>query len=397
MSKLRISLALVVVVGLTGALVVGSACASAGAVATGERRARVERSPQWKGEAFENALPREQAPAGELLSAWVFGGSDHREPETALPVEKRTRADYETPPASGLRVTWLGHSTLLVEIDGARVLVDPVFSERASPFSFVGPKRWYAPPLPLAELPKIDAIVISHDHYDHLDAEFMQAMVDVDVRIAVPLGIGAHLEAWGIDAARIDELDWWESVTVGGVTLTSTPARHFSGRWIDDGGQTLWCGWAMVGPTHRAYYSGDTAMFDGVVDIGAKLGPFDVTMIEAGAYDQMWADVHLGPEQAVRVHQLVGGALFMPVHWGLFDLALHGYTEPIERVVVAAERAGVRVVSPQPGGRFEPSTVGPVVRWWPTVPWKTVDEAPAWSSGVDALIEEAKAWSARRP
>jgi L-ascorbate metabolism protein UlaG (beta-lactamase superfamily) len=394
MRKLKTSaLAIAVLVVVIGVAAWASACASTGAVATGARRERVESSPQWKNGSFSNKLSRVDGPADEMMRQWIFGGSEHREPATVLPVESRTRAEYDTPPESGLRITWLGHSTLLVEIDGVRVLVDPVFSERASPFSFAGPKRWYAPPLPLAELPDIDVIVISHDHYDHLDADFVRAMASSKVRFAVPLGIGAHLESWGIAFDRIDELDWWEETTVGAITLTSTPARHFSGRWIDDSGQTLWCGWAMRGPTHRAYYSGDTAMFDGFVDVGEKLGPFDVTMLEAGAYDRLWADVHLGPEQAVRAHELVKGSVFIPVHWGLFDLALHGWTEPIERVVVAAERAGVRIASPKPGERIEPARVGDVVRWWPEVPWKTVDEAPAWSSSVEELIAPAQAWS----
>ena len=377
---------------LFGLGVWASACDNIGAAANGPRRARVEQSPQWQGGAFMNTLPRVDGPAGQMIQSWLFGGSDHREPSSVLPIEARRRSDYDTPPASGLRVTWLGHSTLLVEIDGARVLIDPVFGERASPFSFSGPKRWYAPPLPLSELPPIDVIVISHDHYDHLDADFVRAMASSGVRFAVPLGIGAHLESWGIAPDRIAELDWWQETTVGALTLTATPARHFSGRWINDQGQTLWCGWAMRGPAHRAYYSGDTAMFGGFNDVGQRLGPFDVTMVEAGAYDRQWADVHLGPEQAVLAHQMVKGGVFIPVHWGLFDLALHGWTEPIERVVVAAEAAGVTIASPRPGERIEPASVTGVVRWWPQVPWQTVAEAPAWSSNVEELIAPAKAW-----
>lgn len=333
-----------------GMFVYASACDSIGAPAQGARRTRMEQSPQWRDGGFANVLPRIDGPAGEMMLGWLFGGSAHREPSVALPVEARTRAEYDTPPASGLRVTWLGHSTLLLEIDGARVLVDPVFGERASPFTFAGPKRWYAPPLPAHELPRLDVIVISHDHYDHLDAAFIRAQAMTGVRFAVPLGIGAHLESWGVPGDRILELDWWEEAQVGPLTVTATPARHFSGRWVNDQAQTLWCGWAVRGPVHRVFYSGDTAMFDGFVQIGERLGPFDLTMIEAGAYNTMWADVHLGPEQAVRAHQLVNpgnGGVFLPVHWGLFDLALHGYTEPIERVVVAAEAAGVRAVSPR--------------------------------------------------
>jgi L-ascorbate metabolism protein UlaG (beta-lactamase superfamily) len=317
-----------------------------------------------------------------MLREFVFGGSAYRFPDAPLPVLRRSAADYRTPPASGLRVTWLGHSTLLLEIDGRRVLIDPVWGERASPFTFMGPRRFFAPPLPLDQLPAIDAVVISHDHYDHLDVPTVRALVGRGVRWVVPLGVGAHLRAWGVPEARVTELDWWEAVEVQGLTVTATPARHFSGRWLDDGDRTLWAGWAFAGPAHRAFYSGDTALHDEFDDIGARLGPFDLTMIESGAYDALWADVHLGPEQAVLAHRQVRGDVMLPVHWGLFDLALHGWTEPMERVLAAAGRAGVRVASPRPGGMVEPAALGAAERWWPAVPWRTAEEAPAWSSGV---------------
>jgi L-ascorbate metabolism protein UlaG (beta-lactamase superfamily) len=285
-----------------------------------------------------------------------------------------------------LRVTWLGHSTLLLEIDGHRVLIDPVWGERASPFSFMGPQRFYAPLLPLAELPPIDAVIISHDHYDHLDVPTVKALATRGVQWVVPLGVGAHLESWGVAAGQITELDWWGNTVVQGLTVTATPARHFSGRGLGDAGRTLWAGWAIAGPAHRVFYSGDTALHDQFTAIGDKLGPFDLTMIEAGAYDALWADVHLGPEQAVLAHQLVRGTVMLPVHWGMFDLALHGWTEPMERVLVAAQRAGVRVASPRPGDMVEPSRVGAPERWWPATPWVPVEQAPAYSTGVGALL-----------
>jgi L-ascorbate metabolism protein UlaG (beta-lactamase superfamily) len=354
----------------------------------GARLARVERSPQWRGGAFRNRRRRVDAPATRMLGAFLFGGSDHRDPDAPLPVARRRGAEYATPPASGLRVTWLGHSTLLLEIDGRRVLVDPVWGERTSPLTFVGPRRFYAPPLPLAELPAVDVVVISHDHYDHLDTPTIRALAARGARFAVPLGVGAHLQAWGVAATRIAELDWWDTTHVAGLTLTATPARHFSGRGLDDAGRTLWAGWVVAGPRHRVYYSGDTALDDAMVDIGARLGPFDLTMIEVGAYDALWPDVHLGPEQAVRAHQLVRGGVLLPVHWGLFDLALHGWTEPIERVLVAARAAGVPVATPRPGDRVEPASLAAPVRWWPAVPWRTAREAPAFSTGVAHLLRE---------
>jgi L-ascorbate metabolism protein UlaG (beta-lactamase superfamily) len=367
-----------------------NARAALGARVEGERLARVEQSPQWQATSFGNKLARIDGPPVEILRDFFFGGSEYRVPTEAISVQSRRGADYEVPPQSGLRVTWLGHSTMILEIDGSRVLIDPVWGERASPFTFLGPERFFAPPLPLAELPDIDAVVISHDHYDHLDMPTVKALVARDVTWIVPLGLGAHLEAWGVPSVKITELDWWQSHQVGSLQISATPARHFSGRSFNDANRTLWAGWAFVGPQHRVFYSGDTALHDEFVAIGERLGPFDLTMMEAGAYDAMWADVHLGPEQAVLAHQLVGGKVLMPVHWGMFDLALHGWTEPIERTLAEAQSQGVSVVMPRPGEMFEPANLPSLERWWPTIPWETEAQAPAWSSGVQQIICRAR-------
>ena len=386
---LRAVLALAVLAIAGGTTLWLAARESLGGELEGARLARAERSPQWDAGRFRNRYPRVDGPGA--LKEYFFGGSDHRTPDSPVAFERRTAADYATPPASGLRVTWLGHSTLLLEIDGRRLLIDPVWGERASPFTFLGPKRFFAPPLPLAELPSLDAVVISHDHYDHLDMPTVKALVERGERWIVPLGVGAHLRKWGVPESASTELDWWDEVQVAGITLTATPARHFSGRGLDDENRTLWAGWAFHGPAapdgsrHRAFYSGDTALHDELLEIGTRLGPFDLTMIESGAYSALWADVHLGPEQAVLAHRLVRGDVLLPVHWGLFDLALHGWTEPIERVLVAADSQGVRLASPRPGGMVEPARLEPPVRWWPQVPWEPVAEAPAYSSGVEHL------------
>ncbi len=377
---------------VSGALLVAAfvlwliAAEAIGGKLEGDRLARVELSPQWRDGAFTNRLPRVDGPYHEILWEFFFGGSDVRTPDAPLPVVARTAADYATPPGSGLRVTWLGHSTLLLEIDGARVLIDPVWGERVSPFTFAGPLRFHAPPLSIRDLPSLEAVIISHDHYDHLDMPTIKALIARNVRFVVPLGVGAHLEAWGVPASRIVELDWWEEMRVGTITLTATPARHFSGRGVGDGDRTLWAGWVITSAAHRVYYSGDTSLDEFMREIGERLGPFDLTMIEVGAYDALWADVHLGPEQAVLAHQLVRGDVMLPVHWGLFDLALHGWTEPIERVRVAAERASVRVATPRPGERVEPAALGAQERWWPSVPWRTLEQAPVWSTGVPQLL-----------
>ena len=261
--------------------------------------------------------------------------------------------------------------------------------------TFAGPKRFYPPPLALSELPAIDAVLLSHDHFDHLDAALVRALHSRDLRWVVPLGVGRWLRPWGIQPERITELDWWDSAVVAGATLTATPARHFSGRGPGSSDRTLWTGWAITGAGRRVYYAGDTAMQHEFAEIGERLGPFDLTMIEVGAYDKLWPDVHLGPEQAVLAHRLVRGAVMLPLHWGLFDLALHGWTEPIERALAAAARDGVRVATPRPGGMVEPASLPEVERWWPSLPWQTAAEAPIRSTGVH--IDDSRSVSASPP
>ena len=250
-----------------------------------------------------------------------------------------------------------------------------MWGERTSPFSFAGPKRWYAPPIALSELPPIDVVLISHDHYDHLDAPTIEQMRDWNTRFVVPLGVGAHLEYWGVPAERITELDWGDHLTVDELTVHCTEARHASGRHLLDQNATLWAGYALVGPSHRVFFSGDTGMFPELSDIGERFGPFDVTMVEVGAYNRAWPDWHMGPEQAVTAHRMLRGKAFLPIHWGLFDLALHGWTEPIERTMAAAQAQGVRVLSPRPGESVEPSTTK-TTRWWPEVAWQTATDHP---------------------
>jgi L-ascorbate metabolism protein UlaG (beta-lactamase superfamily) len=375
-------------------LVVAVACGylsglgAMGASAVGDRLARMQASPQWQVDHFANTLPEIEPALWPATVAWFTDSSPYSIPETSPPILRRSASDFESSPASGLRITWLGHSTLLVEIDSYRILIDPVWGERTSPFTWMGPERFHEPPLPWNELPTLDAVLISHDHYDHLDMPTIRRLIDSDVPILVPLGVGAHLEHWQIPAERIIEHDWWDEYQIGNLRLVTTPARHFSGRsmLMTDRMQTLWAGWALIGPEHRIYYSGDTAMFPGFHEIGQRLGPFDATMIESGAYNQLWRDVHVGPEQAVQAHVMVGGQVMIPVHWGTFDLALHSWTEPVERVLIAAQRYGVTVAAPQPGQSIEPASVLPPTRWWPAIQWETAAEAPVVSSNLNPAL-----------
>lgn len=360
---------------------VADAWTAMGRRAEGARRERMARSAQWRDGHFENPQPLQNDWWGSVAA--MFDASPHVGPAEPLPTMPGDRRRFATPPPTGLRVTWLGHSTTLVELDGHRVLTDPVWSERASPLTWVGPQRWYAPPLALEELPPIDAVVISHDHYDHLDYPTLVAMKNWDTTFVVPLGVGAHLASWGVPEARIVELDWWEKTRVRELEIFATPSRHASGRTGLDKDATLWAGFALLGPRHRAYYSGDTGLFPAMKDIGARLGPFDVTMIEVGQYHRAWPDWHIGPEQAVLAHRMLQGRVLLPVHWGRFTLAAHGWTEPIERVLAAAGRTGDTVVVPRPGQSIEPSAPPAFERWWPNLPWQTSEQHPIVSTQLD--------------
>jgi L-ascorbate metabolism protein UlaG (beta-lactamase superfamily) len=327
---------------------------------------------------FQNPVETQKVGPGRLWRAlWhQVTGREQRVPPRPPVIKRLTASDVGTLPASGLRATWLGHSTTLHEVDGVRVLVDPVWAERVSPIAFAGPRRFHPPPIALADLPPLDAVVISHDHYDHLDSAVVRALVAdpgrAPLHFIVPFGVGAHLERWGVRPARITELEWGESTKLdtdtSTLTITATPARHFSGRGIGDvfglGDRTLWSSWVFTGPRRRVFFSGDTGPFDGLADIGLHYGPFDLTLIGLGAYSPMWPDVHMTPEQAIAAHQMLRGRVLLPIHWGTFNLAFHAWDEPIERALIAARRAGVRLALPRPGESIEPDGGVPAETWW---------------------------------
>ena len=358
---------LVVLIGVAIVLVASTEwLVSLGGKLAGDRLERARRSPQFSNGKFRNAIPTSMltAPFSEMLRREFFGG-EQREPTKPVPVVRRTAKDYSVPPASGLRATWIGWSSVLVEIDGRRVLTDPVWSERCSPSTMVGPKRFHAPPIPLDELPHIDAVVISHDHYDHLDMTTTRTLVRRGTRIAVPLGVGAHLEKWGIPSRQIAELDWNESVDVNGLRITATSARHYTGRHPLRAMETLWASWVVRGPVHRVYFSGDTGYSDAFKTIGKTHGPFDLAIIKIGAYDTAWADIHINPEEAVQAHLDVGGRVMFPVHWATFNLGYHAWSEPPDRASVAARKAGIALVIPRPGEWIEPGApLPPIEAWW---------------------------------
>jgi L-ascorbate metabolism protein UlaG (beta-lactamase superfamily) len=296
---------------------------------------------------------------------WAYlTNREERTPKRSLgPFRTDTRV-YEDPPASGLRVTWMGHSSTLLEIDGLRVLIDPVWEQRAAPYEWAGPKRFFAPPLRLEEMPRIDVVLLSHDHYDHLGAHTIkhlaQSEATAGAQWVTTLGVGGILRKLGVKDVR--ELDWTESVRVGELELTALPSRHFSGRSLTRF-ETLWASFVLAGPRHRVYYGADSGEWEGFKEIGQTYGPFDLTMLEIGAFDPRWADIHMGPDGAVRTFLAMGATgLMMPIHWGLFSLALHGWRQPIERVFAAK---GLKIWAPEPG---TPTEVVPGIEvrseWW---------------------------------
>ena len=355
------------------------ACAAFGGTPRGERLERMKRSPNYHNGKFINLYRIKKFRVGRALRSFLHG-SRFKTPRKPMPLRKLTKRDFDRPPKSGLRVTWMGHSSLLVELDGHRILTDPVWSNRAGPGLGIGPKRFFAPPLPLDQLPRLDAVIISHDHYDHLDMNTIRRLAKTGVKFVVPLGVGAHLERWGVAASRIVELDWWESHTVGRVKLVATPARHGSGRRLTDRNATLWASWSLLGPKHRVYFSGDGGYSPSFAEIGRRFGPFDLTLMESGAYNTAWSDFHLGPEQSVKAHHDLGGKVMLPIHWGTFVLAPHGWTEPVERLRVAAKQRSTTLVIPRPGDPVEPATPPRLTQWWPRNPWRTAAQSPVVAS-----------------
>lgn len=357
-------------------------------VRTEPRRERIAASSQFSGGVFRNtsgAFPG-LAPGTALSTMGKFlFGRERRTPPAPLPSESPVET-WLRRPDSGLRATWLGHSTVLVEIDGRRVLTDPVWSDRASPVGFVGPKRFQPVPVAIASLPPLDAIILSHDHYDHLDKTAVIALATLGVPFVMPLGVGAHLEGWGVPAELVFELDWWEEIAINGLSITAAPSQHFSGRGAGDRNRTLWSSFAVRGERRSFFFSGDTGLTPDYAIIRDKLGPFDLVMLEIGAFHPSWGTIHLGPENALAALSYLGGGCFLPVHWGTFNLALHAWDEPAETLVTLSDKRDVQLAMPRLGAPIEPSHVERVDPWWRAI--KALEERGACEPAKEPEEEE---------
>lgn len=368
---------------------------SLGSRAEGERLARMKASPLWAGEGFRNMHPiiaglRDPNAHMPTLTEFFFT-DNRRRPSGILPVVNPLES-WRRRPASGLRVTWLGHSTVLIEIDGLRVLTDPVWGPRASPLRLAGPKRFQPVPVELRAMPPVDLVVISHDHYDHLDYPTIRALSQTDVPFVTSLGVGAHLQGWGVRPERITELDWWETHALPGtgLRLTAAPSQHFSGRTPKARNTTLWSSFIVRAEHHAVFFSGDTGLTTEYEEIRTRLGPFDLVMLEVGAWQAAWGDMHLGPDNALKAAALLGDCPFLPVHWGTFSLAMHAWDQPVERLLELSARSRAPLIIPRLGEAVEPVQAPDRVEPW----WRGVDQGgePVAPTSAEQKLPDTLPW-----
>jgi L-ascorbate metabolism protein UlaG (beta-lactamase superfamily) len=334
-----------------------------GQAPTGDKLEQLKRSPNFNGKNFVNTV---DTSTGEILEAlksmpkMLFGSSGN--PTKPLPTifsDIPNEVD-----SSKTYITWYGHSTFLIETYGQRILIDPMFGEVAAPVPF-GTKRFkYDQALPVASIKNIDVVIISHDHYDHLDYPTIQKLKGEIKHFVTPLGIGSHLESWGIPEEDITELDWWQDVKLSDITFTATPSRHFSGRGITDRDATLWASWVIQTPSANLYYSGDSGYANHFQEIATKLGPFDFAMLECGQYNTAWNQIHMFPDQTVQAALDLNATLVMPIHWGAFRLAPHAWDESVSAFVESAKSKNINYTHPMIGQRFELGEAPALTEWW---------------------------------
>jgi L-ascorbate metabolism protein UlaG (beta-lactamase superfamily) len=331
------------------------------------REKRIAESPQWNGETFQNP---ERVPDVEVgASLKMFWNYFFNKPEEFIPSHPLPVEPFDISQWNGIRdmqFAWLGHTTFLIKIDDKVILTDPMFSQRAGSFGWLSPIRYSKTLASTNNLPVIDVVLITHNHPDHLDEDSIKALIPKTKHYIAPLAVGKMLEEWGVPNKKITELDWWQKKSFGGLTITAAPAKHTSERGMFDKNKTLWASYGIQGKKLNLYLSGDSGWFKGLYEIGKRLGPFDVTFFEIGAYSNLKGqmEVHYDPEQAVKAHQAVRGKLMVPSGWGTFDLGLFSWYEPIERFLIAANQAGIGYLTPKIGEVVNPRRVSDSKSWW---------------------------------
>ncbi len=291
-------------------------------------------------------------------------GNPNTEPSFDLPVVHVDSIDVDTTHEN--RLIWFGHSAFLLQLDSKNILIDPMLGDCPSPHPWVGKKRYNKElPIEIEQLPQIDAIIISHDHYDHLDYPSIKQLKDKTSKFYVPLGVGAHLRSWGVDSSKIEEMDWWNETNLDNIQLAFVPSRHFSGRGITDNSSTLWGSWVINGSKQKVYFSGDGGYSPHFTEIGEKYGPFDFAMMECGQYNKRWSDIHMFPEETAQAAYDVQARIMMPIHWGAFTLALHDWNDPVKRVVRKANELEVPITVPMIGQSISLDKVSAQIEeWW---------------------------------
>lgn len=297
-----------------------------------------------------------------IMWDFFFNKPADTRPSGKIPVQTLTKAQLLAAPDN--TVYRLGHSTVLLKLHGAFWLTDPMFSDRASPVQFAGPKRFHAPPIGIDELPPIKGVIISHDHYDHLDHDSIMPLAGKTEYFLTPLGVGDLLVAWGVPAAKVRQLEWWQETDINGIRFVATPARHFSGRGLFDKNKTQWASWVILAPKQRLFFSGDSGYFDGFRQIGEKYGPFDLTLLETGAYNENWPSVHMNPEESIQAHLDLKGKRLLPIHNGTFDLSMHSWHEPFDRIAAMGKAQHVSVLTPEMGEPVTMQNIGSSRQWW---------------------------------
>lgn len=343
-------------------------CGAAGCTTRQPCEPRIAASPQAAPDCHFRNLPNPDArPSQSSWKIWgrFFGATKQGTvPIDPIPVHRLERTQLDALDASANHIVRLGHSSHLLKLRGSYWLIDPVFSERASPLQWLGPKRFHAPPLALAELPEIDGLILSHDHYDHLDEATIEALRGRVQRYFVPLGVGARLRQMGVASERIEEFDWWQRSRHGDIEIVAAPAQHFSGRTLWDRDTTLWASWVIQSGSMRLFYSGDSGYSPGFRQIGERLGGFDIALMENGAYDAYWPSVHMTPEETVKAFKELRAKLLYLVHNSTFDLAFHTWHDPLDRVAELAAREGLALATPQIGEVLTLGRPRQNVLWW---------------------------------
>jgi L-ascorbate metabolism protein UlaG (beta-lactamase superfamily) len=342
-------------------------CSTATNAADLIREQSIAESPQWNGKKFQNPEPVPATEWGKSMKTfwnYFFNKPEESIPRPPLPAEPFNISRWDG--QRDLQFAWLGHSTFLIKVDDKLILTDPMFSRRAGPFGWLSPMRYSKTLVSTDVLPVVDVVLITHNHPDHLDEDSIKALIPKTRHFIAPLAVGKLLEEWGVSHKKITELDWWQTKTIDGLTITAAPAKHTSERGIFDKNMTLWTSYGIQGKKQNLYLSGDSGWHKGLYEIGERLGPFDVSFFEIGAYGEIrgWKEVHCTPEQAVKAHQAVKGKLMVPSGWGTFDLGMFPWHEPIGRFLIAANQAGIDYLTPKIGEVVNPGQVGGREAWW---------------------------------